>query len=360
MKGFIKIIMLVAACAMGMLTMQPAYAAGETEKGIISTDFGDFNDFGDFSDFDFDWDSDWGSDIGDLFDDYDFNYDYDYDDSYDYYNDYDSYDYYDDYDYYDGISSAAGVFSCLGCGLTFGGIFVFAAIIIVVIIIIINVSRKKPAKPNRNTMHGAMNKMPNRTGQIEAIIKQHDPAFSSSDLITFAKNSFVDIQMAWSGRDLRPVMGILHTDLYEQTNLQIQKMIENGIVNKIEGISVNTAYISAYVRDRDYEYVNLYLNARMIDYQINETTGEIIRGNKSTRWDMYYRIKLMRAYGVKTRAADGDEMAHKCPNCGANLTLNANGQCEYCDSFITSGKHSWVISDFGTIRPDTVDEGIRE
>ena len=63
----------------------------------------------------------------------------------------------------------------------------------------------------------------------------------------------MDIQSAWEKRDLDPVRGVLHQNLYQQTNRQIEKKIEDGIVNHLERISINTAYLTSYRRDRQCE-----------------------------------------------------------------------------------------------------------
>ena len=51
----------------------------------------------------------------------------------------------------------------------------------------------------------------------------------------------------------------------------------------------------------------------------------------------------------------------KCDSCGSKKCVKIeNGyKCEYCGSVVSSGKYGWVLSDFGVIRQDTVDEGIK-
>ena len=96
----------------------------------------------------------------------------------------------------------------------------------------------------------------------------------------------------------------------------------------------------------------------MIDYQTDEKTGNIIRGDKNTRWDMRYKMKFMRSVGVLTKDESGKMDGNNCPNCGAPLEITSSGHCQYCGSEVTTGKYSWVLSDFTTIRNDTVDEGV--
>ena len=103
----------------------------------------------------------------------------------------------------------------------------------------------------------------------------------------------------------------------------------------------------------------MYLSARFIDYEAEEKTGRVIRGDKNTRWEMRYLMKFMRSTDVKTKDETNVLKSHNCPNCGAPLKMESGGICEYCGSVVTTGQYSWVLCDHTSIRNDTVDEGIK-
>lgn len=298
--------------------------------------FGDFNDY-DYGD---SWDSDWDS--GDSWDDDDWGYSYS----------------------YSGGNSGGG-------GSASGMDYLITVIVIVAILAIsFKTSKAKSAsrpgtgasvsRNNGQSQRQQIKPLPNRTDEITRIMKEKDPNFTPNDFITYVKRVYVDIQDAWSKRDLEPVRPILHPNLYQQTETQIKKKIEDGIINYLERIAVNTAYLSGYRRDDDYEYMIVYLSAQMIDYQVKEETGQILYGDKTTRWSLQYKMTFMRAADMITPEAEEEENANmKCPNCGAPIEGTAFGKCEYCGSVVSSGKYGWVLSDFGVIRQDTVDEGIK-
>ena len=299
----------------------------------------------DANDYDYSYDSDWGSsDWGSS--------DWDYD---------------DDDDFYYGGSTSSGS----GGG---GGIGIGGAIILIVIIIVIANAKKNGNNPSggaptgmgggvrpANGGQGLNVNLPDRTSQIEQIIKQDDPNFTADDFTAFAKNVYIDIQNAWCKRDLTPVRPVMHTNLYNTTQKQVQSKIEQKVIYHYESIAINTAYLTSFVRDEQYEYLTVYLNARFIDYQTNEESGAIIRGDKNTRWDFRYKMKFMRSVGMKSNDANASEYetGHNCPNCGAPLEMSSSGQCAYCGSVVSTGQYSWVLSDFTTIRNDTKDDGIR-
>lgn len=299
----------------------------------------------DANDYDYSFDSDWGS------------------------SDWGSSDWGSDDDYhYGGSTTVIG-----GNGGSGGGISIGTIIIIVVIIIVITNKKKGNGTSGGTTtgMGGGVRpanggqglnvNLPDRTAQIEQIIKQDDPNFTADDFTAFAKNVYIDIQNAWCKRDLTPVRPVMHTNLYNTTQKQVQSKIEQKVIYHYESIAINTAYLTSFVRDEQYEYLTVYLNARFIDYQTNEESGAIIRGDKNTRWDFRYKMKFMRSVGMKSNDANASEFetGHNCPNCGAPLEMSSSGQCAYCGSVVSTGLYSWVLSDFTTIRNDTKDDGIR-
>lgn len=269
-------------------------------------------------------------------------------------NDYD-YDY--DYDYSGGSSSGGG-------GGSIGAAVAVVAVIIV-IIILKNAKGKGQGQGTTPTVRsgqgsqGANVFLPNRNDEIQTIIRKKDPNFSADDFVTFSKQVFIDIETAWCNRDMTPVRSVMHQNLFNTTQRQVEDKIKQGIVYHYENIAINTAYLTSFVRDKEFEYLTVYLNARMIDYQVDEKTGNIIRGDKTTRWDMRYKMKYVRSIGVTTNDKVSGAKEYNCPNCGAPLEITSSGVCSYCGSTVSTGDYSWVLTDFTTVRNDTVDDGIR-
>ncbi len=297
-------------------------------------------------------DYDYSSDFGDFGgSDYDFGRDDD-----------------DDYNTY-----GSGTTSGDGGGGGMGAFIVVGVIILIIVVVAISRSSKNGGSGGNDMINptgggvrpanggqGRNVNLPDRTAEIERIIKQDDPNFTADDFTAFVKEVYIDIQTAWCKRDLTPVRPVMHTNLYNTTERQVQSKIDQHVTYHYESIAINTAYLTSFVRDNEYEYLTAYLNARYIDYQTDDNTGNIIRGDRNTRWDFRYKMKFMRTVGVKTMSAGQNNMqGHNCPNCGAPLEMSSSGVCAYCGSTVTTGLYSWVLSDFSTIRDDTKDDGIR-
>ena len=165
---------------------------------------------------------------------------------------------------------------------------------------------------------------------------------------------YVDIQIAWCKRDLSSVCALLHDNLYDATAKQIQTKIEQNVVYHYEDIRVGETYLTSYAIDAQFEYLTVYLNAQMIDWQEDERTGRTLRGDKTTRWDLRYTMKFMRSVNALRHDAASYVVGTVCPNCAAQLELASSAKCPYCGAVVTTGKFGWVLSDFGTVRNDTI------
>ncbi len=236
--------------------------------------------------------------------------------------------------------------------------------VVIGIFVVIAVTTYKKSKKGGGVRSGQGNQganvfLPNRNDQIQEIIRKTDPNFTADDFVTFAKQVYIDIQMAWCGRDMTPVRPVMHQNLFNTTQRQVEEKKKQGVVYHYESIAINTAYLTSFVRDKEFEYLTVYLNSRMIDYQVDEKTGNIIKGDKNTRWDMRYKMKFVRSTSAKTKGAVSGTHGYNCPNCGAPLEITSSGECPYCGSIVTTGDYSWVLTDFTTVRNDTVDDGIR-
>lgn len=273
-----------------------------------------------------------------------------------------------DYDYdYDGGDSDGGgdlwifyyIFRVLAEFLGVPGAIILTLIIMGIVIILKRASKRKHEGGHEvRSSSGAEGMgvyLQDRTSEIEAIIRRYDPTFNAAEFIARSNKVYLEIEDAWCKRDLTPVKQHLHTNLYKTTETQLSQVIQRDITYHYENIQLIRAYLNSYARDEQYEYLTVYLNARMIDYQ-TDASGSIVKGDKNTMWNLRYKMKYMRSVGITTE--NGGTSQLNCPNCGAPLDMASAGKCVYCGSEITTGRHDWLLSDFGTVRNDTRDEGI--
>ncbi|MCR4779987.1 MAG: Tim44 domain-containing protein [Ruminiclostridium sp.] len=286
--------------------------------------------------------------------DYDYGggggYSYDYGGGGDYSYDYGGSSWDDDDDYHSSSGSSSGEYTWQDMLTT--------VIILVVVIggggIWASIPSKSKGGKTPATPRSPKNvQVPNRTTEIRNAALQFDPSFSSEQMMTFAQNTFIAVQNAWCAKDLEPVRGLMHNNLFNTTSRQVQAKIDQHVTYHYENYTFRNVYLTSYVRDSDYEYMTVYLNTEYIDYQTDDNTGAVIKGDKTTMWKMRYLMKFMRS---TARPASGQGT---CPNCGAPLEIASTGKCVYCGSTVTTSSFDWLLCDFTTVRADTKDDGIR-
>ncbi len=228
-------------------------------------------------------------------------------------------------------------------------------VIIIAIVLIVTVLGARNKRKNGSSGSGSVipttvqKTLPfikDNTQEIEAVLKKTDPNFNAEKFLAWTRETFMTLQTAWTTRDWSKIRPFEKEELFRQHELQLEEYKRLGRINVIERVNIKEAYLNRYVRDKDYEYLTVFIKARMGDYIIDEKSGELIKGNKDAEYELGYMIGFIRKNGIKTDVNMSNHSTTNCPNCGAPTTVTSAGQCEYCDSIITSGEFDWVMYEY--------------
>ena len=168
---------------------------------------------------------------------------------------------------------------------------------------------------NRNEIFGTSDK------EIEDKIQLEDPLFNKAEFLAWASDMFVKLQYAWSDRNLEDIRYFITPELYEQTNGQVQRYITNKQINKLERVSVNISRLYSYEQQGDRDILRVVLESKMIDYIIDENTGNVLRGDPALNIVNPYILTFVRKTGVKTEEGEIKPVTMNCPNCGGATTI---------------------------------------
>ena len=191
------------------------------------------------------------------------------------------------------------------------------------------------------------------TNSIIEAITPYDEKFSGDKFIAWTKEVFITIQQAWTAKDWSKIRPFEKEELFRQHEMQLQEYIDRGRTNIIERININQAYLFEYRRDHEYEYMKVYVNARMNDYIVDDATKQVVQGDPNEPYFLKYILTFMRKTGVLTDPATSNKSTTACPHCGAPTQVTSAGKCEYCGFIITTGEHDWVLSDLSGINETT-------
>jgi len=299
MKRSYKIFCVLAALLLVIsLFMMPVSAIADAGNFAGDTDWGDSGwDSGS------DWDSDWGSDD-----------DYYYDDSY--------------------SSSSDDLFflipALIGADSSFEAIIIIA---IILFIILRRRNKKKQAAPVR---------VPDKPDADLTALMAKDPNFSEQLLMEKVGNWYIKLQNAWQDKDLAPVRSFMTDTLYTQYDRQLDELRRREYTNYVERIAVLNAQITNYQQEGENDVLYVRLDTRICDYTTDKD-GNVVSGDKDRELFMAYEWKLIRSANAQTKEKE-ELSAVNCPNCGAPLSINQSGQCEYCGTTIELAEHDWALS----------------
>lgn len=267
--------------------------------------------------------------------------DYDYsssDSSYDY--DYDDYDYDDTYayggsTYYDSGSSASDASD--------ENVLSAAGILAICLVIWFVVSRlrakrtgkKAPVRPDRPAAPRSLTPMDD--------YRKLDPDFRADDLTAKISNLYVQMQNGWTAKDISAIRPHCTDRFYTQMERQLEQKRQQHETNHVERIAVLGVTLDGFTQTGGNDVIYATVRTRIVDYTLNDDTGELVSGSRTQEKFMTYEWELVRQSGAKTQA-EGGEKTVNCPNCGAPLELNASAKCPYCGSVITAESQSFVLN----------------
>ncbi|MEQ8173617.1 MAG: Tim44-like domain-containing protein [Syntrophomonadaceae bacterium] len=247
-------------------------------------------------------------------------------------------------------SSGGGFFT----GLLIGSLLSHPSllgIIIVIVIILYFVMRKKGGgidegyyeEPYQESYQEAATRDTSYLRSAMADLRSRDPNFSEDMFMSRVNNMFIQLQEAWQAKDWKKVRPFESDELFNTHARQLQEFIDSKTTNVVDEIAVLRTEISDYHDNGATETLDVYMRVRLKDYIINDETGKVIEGDPKQEITMEYELAMSRRKGVVTRLAESTTVT-TCPNCGANVSINASGECEYCNSVVSNGDFDWVLT----------------
>ena len=151
---------------------------------------------------------------------------------------------------------------------------------------------------------------------------------------------FKNLYTAWSLTKLDNVRNLLTDRLYESWMFWIDSYKNNGLTNKLDKVSIKKIEFVKLEIDKFYEAVTVRIHASCKDYVLDKQ-GRLMGGSKIKKRKFTEYWTFIRRAGVKN-----DDYDYKtCPNCGAPADkIGQAGICEYCNTKISNGDFSWVLS----------------
>lgn len=173
-------------------------------------------------------------------------------------------------------------------------------------------------------------------------IKQHDPAFDESAFLSDVERSFFVVEQAWSERKPELSRRVMADGIWQQHKVQIDQYTAQYRRNVLDNLSIGEATVVGAHSDQAYDTVTVRILAACADYDVDDQSGKVVRGNRDMQQWMEDWV-FQRSSDATTKTGGGTMNQH-CPNCGAPLDVDLAGVCSYCKAPIMSGKYDWVLT----------------
>jgi predicted lipid-binding transport protein (Tim44 family) len=172
-------------------------------------------------------------------------------------------------------------------------------------------------------------------GEIAALL----PGPERERFVGRVKDIFVNLQAAWSARDLAGLRPFETDALWQSHRFWIDEYVRQHLRNMLEQVNVKHIELCRVERDGEHVAAVCRIHASCLDYVVDDKTQKRVSGSpvKRRAFTEYWTF-------VKHHDAKGSSDIKNCPSCGAKLSITQSGVCEYCQSKVTLGRFDWVAS----------------
>jgi len=112
-------------------------------------------------------------------------------------------------------------------------------------------------------------------------IRQMDPTFDEAVFRETSSDIFFKIQAGWANRDLEPVKGLLTSEVFSTLKTDVDELRREKKVNRLENIALRSVDLVEVWQESGSDYITVRFLANILDYTVDETTGQLISGSKT-------------------------------------------------------------------------------
>ena len=168
--------------------------------------------------------------------------------------------------------------------------------------------------------------------------KQLDSTFNESMFLTKVNNIFVKFFTAIMLDKMIDIDHFVGDDVYNYGLSILNNAKSNGCRQMYDELNVKDSSISSIEVNDNVYIIKVYLQSRYMDYIINLSNGSLVSGNDSSRIQVNYELTFTKKMSAKEQG-----IVRKCPSCGAPLSVNTSGKCDYCGSIYNQEDYDWVL-----------------
>lgn len=229
--------------------------------------------------------------------------------------------------------------------------FALAIVLIIVIRVGISALKSKSEKPSGHD--GSESRNGFRSETIKEL-RAADPSFDSDALILRVKALFERMQTCWEEGNIEPLQKDFMPDSWTRFNTQLQNKKAAGETAHVRSIQFDQVSLQSYSSDSEHQILKIKIDVTHNIWTTNRR-GKCIQGTEKTRKRFEFIWTMMRPLGARTGREIATDTMH-CPNCGAEIDLEAFAECPFCHTPVMKVSPEWVISEIDALSQRTLHE----
>jgi len=112
-------------------------------------------------------------------------------------------------------------------------------------------------------------------------IRQMDARFDEAGFCELCEDNFFKVQAGWMNREVDPIANLLTTEMQNEFRKQFDGLKQQGRINRLENIAVRKVEINEAWQETGQDYVTVRFLANLLDYTVDERSGQVVEGNKT-------------------------------------------------------------------------------
>jgi predicted lipid-binding transport protein (Tim44 family) len=114
-----------------------------------------------------------------------------------------------------------------------------------------------------------------------ANIRQFDPSFDEAKFQDLGMDTFFKIQGAWANREMSSVRNLLTGEMFGILQEDVERLKADKKINRLENIAVRSVDLTEAWQESGADYLTVRIYANLLDYNVDETTGQVVEGSKT-------------------------------------------------------------------------------
>src|SRR4030067_532994 len=127
-------------------------------------------------------------------------------------------------------------------------------------------------------------------------IRRMDGYFDEENFMSEAIDIFFNVQAAWGRGDVEQLKAVMAPKALETLRGEIEELKNKGLINRVEGISLQDSAITEACQEKGTDYITLKLTASAIDY-IADGSGKGVEGSSTEAATFTEVLTLAREIG---------------------------------------------------------------